>query len=92
MPEPTRPAQGIRKFLVVVDDTPECRVALRFACRRARKTQGGVTLVRVIEPADFQHWAAVGNLMREEARAEAETLLQSLAADVNHSAGVIPEL
>ncbi|MBM3518572.1 MAG: hypothetical protein FJX56_12040 [Alphaproteobacteria bacterium] len=30
--------------------------------------------------------------MREEARAEAETLLQSLAADVNHSAGVIPEL
>ena len=62
---------GIRKFLVCVDDTPECRVALRFACRRANKTGGGVTLLRVIEPGDFGHWVAVEDLMREEARDEA---------------------
>ena len=83
---------GIRKFLVCVDDTPECRVALRFACRRANKTGGGVTLLRVIEPGDFGHWVAVEDLMREEARDEAEALLQELAAGVNEWAGLMPEL
>lgn len=79
------------KFLVVVDDTPECRTALRFASRRARRTGGGVVLLRVIEPADFQHWAAVEKLMREEAREEAEKLLTQLASQVNESAGIMPE-
>ena len=27
-------------FLVVVDETPELRVALRYACRRAKRTGG----------------------------------------------------
>lgn len=80
-----------RSFLVVVDDTPECRVALRFASMRAKKTGGGVVLLHVIEPADFQHWMAVENLMREEAREEAELLLQGLAAEVHEWAGITPE-
>ncbi len=80
-----------RSFLVVVDDTPECRVALRFASVRAKNTGGGVVLLHVIEPADFQHWIAVENLMREEAREEAEELLQGLAAEVHDWAGITPE-
>jgi len=80
-----------RSFLVVVDDTPECRVALRFASMRAKKTGGGVVLLHVIEPADFQHWMAVENLMREEAREEAELLLQGLAAEVHEWSGIMPE-
>ncbi len=83
---------GRRKFLVVVDDTPECRVALRFACLRARNTGGGVTLLYVSEPADFQHWMAVGDLMQHEAREEAEKVLQGLAAEVNELSGIMPEL
>ena len=65
-------------FLVVVDSSPEMRVALRWASLRARRTGGRVGLVRVIRPSDFQHWAAVGNLMSAEAREEAEQLLQEL--------------
>ncbi len=80
-----------RNFLVVIDDTPECRVALRFASMRAKKTGGGVVLLHVIEPPDFQHWMAVENLMREEARDEAEQLLQGLAAEVNQWSGIMPE-
>lgn len=80
-----------RNFLVVVDDTPECRVALRFACMRAHRTGGGVVLLRVIEPADFQHWMAVENLMREEAREEAEELLQGLASEVYEYSAITPE-
>ncbi len=92
MTEADAVSRGLRKFLVVVDDTPECRVALRFASRRAQATGGGVTLLYVMEPADFQHWMAVGDLMREEAREAAEQVLQGLAAEVNELSGIMPEL
>ena len=81
-----------RVFLVVVDDTEEMRLALRFACGRARNTNGRVALLFVVEPTDFQHWMAVGDLMREEARNEGEQLLQRLAAQVNEWTGTLPVL
>ena len=81
-----------RVFLVVVDETEEMKVALRFACLRARRTGGRVALLFVIEPAEFQHWMAVEDLMREEARSEGEQLLQRLAAQVNELVGSIPIL
>lgn len=85
-------ARSDRVFLVVVDETEEMRVALRFACRRAHHTGGRVALLYVIEPASFQHWQAVGDLMREEARNEGERLLQRLAAQVNEEVGTLPVL
>ena len=81
-----------RVFLVVVDDTEEMKVALRFACGRARNTGGRVALLYVVEPSDFQHWMAVGDLMREEARSEGEQLLQKLAAQVQALTDSMPEL
>lgn len=81
-----------RVFLVVVDDTPEQVAALRYASRRARSTGGRVALLRVIEPAEFQQFAAIGALMRDEARAEAETLLTRLAAEIEALSGDIPAL
>ena len=81
-----------RVFLVVVDDSEEMGVALRFASRRAQHTGGRVALLYVVEPADFQHWMAVGDLMREEARSEGEQLLQKLAAQVNEMTGSLPIL
>ena len=79
-----------RIFLVVLDDSVEMRVALQFASRRARRTGGRVALLYVQEPADFQHWMAVGELMREEAREEGEELLQRLSGDVQKWAGSLP--
>jgi len=79
------------KFLVVVDDTPECRTAIRFACRRAWHVGGGVILLRVIEPPDFQHWMGVEQVMREEAREAAEELLKSLADDISKDTNLVPE-
>ncbi len=81
-----------RVFLVVVDETEEMKVALRFACGRAKRTGGRVALLYVIEPNDFQHWMAVGDLMREEARSEAEQLLQKLAAQAGEWSGSMPIL
>ncbi len=83
---------GKVKFLVCVDESPDCRVAMRFACRRARNSGGYVALLYVIEPADFQHWMSVGKLMEEERREEAERILQELAAEVHECAGMRPVL
>ena len=81
-----------RVFLVVVDDTEEMKVALRYACRRAQATHGRVALLYVMEDSEFQHWMAVGDLMRDEARSEGEQLLQRLAAEVNDLTGTLPIL
>jgi nucleotide-binding universal stress UspA family protein len=81
-----------RVFLVVVDDSPERAVALKYACLRARKSGGRVALLRVIEPADQTEWAGVGALMQEEGREEAERLLSGLAAQVNEMTGGLPIL
>ena len=82
----------VRKFLVVVDKTPECRVALRYAARRAQHTTGRVTLLAISSPPDFQQWRGVESIMEDEAHAEAEALVHAAAKTVNELAGVIPEL
>ncbi|TWB22475.1 nucleotide-binding universal stress UspA family protein [Nitrospirillum amazonense] len=81
-----------RIFLVVVDETEEMTVALHYAARRARSTGGRVALMHCIEPGDFQHWAAVEDLMRQERREEAEQLLQRLARDVVDICGSPPAI
>lgn len=81
-----------RIFLVVVDDTEEWHAALHFVCRRALHTGGRVALLHVIEPAEFQHWMSVEEVMREERRQDAERLLQRVAKQVNDETGTMPEL
>lgn len=71
-----------RKFLVVVDDTPECDRAVAFAAYRVRRTGGTVVLLSVIESADFQHWLGVEDVMRAEALEEAERLLDTAIAQI----------
>jgi nucleotide-binding universal stress UspA family protein len=84
------PAAQPRIFLVVVDETEEMRVALRYAALRARRTGGHVALLYVIEPSDLQQWMAVETLMREERREEAEALLQRLSGEVADLCGSLP--
>jgi nucleotide-binding universal stress UspA family protein len=81
-----------RIFLVIVDESQELKLALRYACIRARKTGGRVALLTVIEPAEAQHWMGVNELMREEARMAAEQTLQKVAADVQKTSAAMPIL
>src|ERR1700757_5312753 len=94
-PTPSAPATGNPKpqervFLVVVDESEELSVALRYAARRAQHTGGRVALLYVIEPSDLQQWMAVETLMREERREEAEAVLQRLATEVAELSGSMP--
>jgi nucleotide-binding universal stress UspA family protein len=86
-----RKKQAHRVFLVVVDQSAELKVALRFASRRARATGGRVAMLYVTEPAEAE-WLGVGDIMREERRAEAEQRLQELSTLVQTLAGEMPVL
>lgn len=81
----------MRKFLVVVDDTPECGNAIRFAARRAEHTKGGLVMLYVMPRDGFEHWMGVAEVMREEAREKAEDRLAEAARDVREAANVVPE-
>jgi nucleotide-binding universal stress UspA family protein len=83
-------ATGPRIFLVVVDESPEMPVALLYASRRARRTGGRVAMLRVV-PRDESHGlASIAAMIREEAREEAEQLLQRLAPAVIAESGGLP--
>ncbi|HEX8568504.1 MAG TPA: universal stress protein [Caulobacteraceae bacterium] len=86
-----RPPQPVRKFLVVADDSTEFSAALRFACARARATGGRVAMMRVLEPPVFEQWSGVREEIERQQRAEAEALLQKMAAQVVEATGHPPE-
>ena len=89
---PTGQEPRERIFLVVVDETEEMRNALHYACRRALHTGGRVALFYALEPPEFQHWLGVERVMQEEARQQAEQILQALAAEVQAKTGKMPVL
>ena len=82
----------MRKFLVVLDDSKECLNAMRFAALRAAHTGGGVIVLSVIPPDEFNHWIGVADIMREEARERIEVHFEVFAKWMRDKQGVNPEL
>ncbi|WP_412565510.1 universal stress protein [Thalassobius sp. MITS945101] len=82
----------MRKFLVILDDSRECLNAMRFAAMRAAKTGGGVEILSVIPPEEFNHWIGVGDIMREEARERIEVHYEVFAKWMRDRQGIDPEL
>jgi nucleotide-binding universal stress UspA family protein len=79
-----------RKFLVVVDDSPEFEAALRYASRRARSTGGRVALLRIIPGGSDEHWSGVREEIQRQQRAEAEQLLTRLGEEATERSGAQP--
>ena len=82
----------MRKFLVVLDDSKECLNAMRFASMRAARTGGGVEVLAVIPPEEFNHWIGVGDIMRQEARERIEAHFEVFAKWMRDKQGIDPEL
>jgi len=82
----------MRKFLVVLDDSRECLNAIRFAALRAAHTGGGVQILSIIPPEEFQHWIGVADLMRAEARERIEAHFEVFAKWMRDRQGINPEL
>ena len=82
----------MRSYLVVIDETEEARVALRYAARRAARTGGTVEILAVIAPADFVQWAGVQAAMEEEAKLRAEAMVLQAAGAIVEEAGIQPSI
>lgn len=82
---------GRVKFLVLADETPEARLTAFFTGRRAKRSNARVTILHVIEPPEFGHWATVEETMRAEAYEIAEAIMREFAAEVETQSGEIPE-
>lgn len=80
-----------RKFMAVIDGTPECQRAVHYAGRRAKNSNGGLLLLYVIPDGDFQQWLGVEEIMRAEAREEAEAVVAKAAQLVRETIGIEPE-
>ncbi len=68
-----------RKFLVVIDETPECDRALTFAAYRVKRTGGVVVLMSVVQRPEFIG-LGVEDVLRAEAVEEAERNLDARLA------------
>jgi nucleotide-binding universal stress UspA family protein len=71
-----------RKFLVVIDESKEADRAISFAANRVKRTGGTVVLLSVIDSQDFTQFLGVEDVMRAEAREEAERLLDTKRARI----------
>ena len=81
-----------RTYLVVIDDSAEARVALRFAARRAVKTNGTVEVLAVVQPQDFVQWGGVQAAIEEEQRLRIEASITASVGEIVDAAGIKPDI
>lgn len=82
----------MRKFLIILDDTPEMLNAMRYAAIRASKTGGGVVMLAIVSPEEFQHFMGVADVMRAEAHEKIEAHFQVFKDRMERREGVTPTL
>jgi len=81
-----------RYILVIADNSPEMKIALEYACARSKKTGRKIMIATFIEPLDVLTTKGVTEIMKNEAREEAEKLLQKTARVVKDKTGEMPAL
>ena len=81
-----------RYILVVADNSEEMNTALEYACARSKKTGRKIIIATFIEPLDVLTTKGVTDIMKEEAREEAETILKKAASFVQERTGDYPAL
>jgi nucleotide-binding universal stress UspA family protein len=81
-----------RTYLVVIDDSLEARVALRFAARRAIKTDGQVEVLAIVEPQDFVQWGGVQAAFEEEQRLRIEGVVSGAVGEIMDESGLKPSI
>src|SRR5215212_3756020 len=71
------------KFMVVVDETPECDRAAYFAGRRAARTGASLLMLAAVSPPDNFEWVGVGETPEKVIRigTKAEEIVKMIEAD-----------
>jgi len=80
------------KYLVVIDESPECDRAVYWASRRAARNNASMLMLLVVEPHDrHQQWLGVADIMKAEAHESANAILDRFGVRANGVAGITPE-
>jgi len=82
----------MRTYLVVVDETEEAEIALRFAARRAAKTGGAVQILAIVAPQEFVAWGSVQATIEAEAEEHAQEVARRALGLLDEERGVIPRI
>ncbi|MEE9433916.1 MAG: universal stress protein [Sphingorhabdus sp.] len=82
----------MRTYLVVVDESDEARLALRFAARRAIKIKGQVHILALVEQADFVAFGGIQATMAADAEAKAVEIVQQAAGELMTEMGMRPAI
>lgn len=82
----------MRTYLVIIDETPEARIALRFAARRAARTGGAVQILALVPQQEFVQWGGVQAAMEEEAQLKAEAMVAQAAGELVDELGIHPAI
>ena len=81
-----------RYILVVADNSSEVHIALEYACARSKKTGRKIIIATFVEPIDVLTTQGVSEIMKNEARDEAEKKLKEAASFVKNKTGELPAL
>ena len=81
-----------RHILVIADNSEEMTIALEYACARSKKTGRKIIIATFIEPPEVLTTKGVSEIMKEEAREEAEKMLKKAASFVKDKTGDLPAL
>src|SRR5947207_6987678 len=77
-----------RSYLVVIDDSAEARVALRFAARRAAKTNGRIEVLGIVEPQDFVQFGGVQAAIEEEQKLRIQGVVSAAIGEILDESGI----
>ena len=81
-----------RYILVIADNSSEMNIALEYACARSKKTGRKIIIATFVEPIDVLTTQGVSEIMKNEARDEAEKRLKEAASFVKNKTGEVPIL
>lgn len=82
----------MRTYLVVIDETEESEKALLYAARHASNSGGIVEILAIIPKQDFVAWGAVAATIEQEARENAEQLVQSAIGTLSEETAAKPKI
>lgn len=82
----------MRVYLVVMDDSEEARKAVRFATRRAAKTDGSLHILALVPQQNFNAFGGVQATIEQEARERAEMLAANEAGNIQAEGGRMPQI
>ena len=82
----------MRVYLVVMDETDEAKKAVRFASRRAAKTDGTLHILALVPQQNFNAFGSVQATIEQEAKERAEVLATSAAGNIFEEGGKMPQI